>query len=77
MPKYQHHIKLGLTDELIQSIKQELALQNMLGSIAKTDGNSLLLHILQAIDNQEVGPIFLMSIKEAVSIIKNRSKGGD
>lgn len=63
-PKYPNRITVCMTDKMLQELRSTLYMRSRLGDIARVDTDSLLLHIIQAFDEQESGPIFLRSVKE-------------
>lgn len=63
--KYPHHIKIALTDDMVQTMKTDINMQQRMECLHMDESTVLAIHILMAIEKGEDGPIFLMSNKEA------------
>lgn len=61
--KYPHRVTMALTDQLLQSIKQNLAFRHVLEDL-HGDTDVLLLQIVNYIETGETDTMFLRSVEE-------------
>jgi hypothetical protein len=59
-PKYPHHVKIALTNDIYEKLKKEVFVRSMMGDLDRSASDLVILNIISHIDNPNSSfPIFL------------------